>query len=430
MSTSTPVFAVNPAALVKAEDFRDYSEKNQLLIYNAATAGLYQDSNERFDLKSSKVQSFLDKVAARGDAYNLTTLRVPATDADIASQTPTKKNFCSHHGEFTKEHLVKWVATYIGQPSRYAQDDDILKECLQKSLQDASLSIVMGDTSAFTVNGVKSGLLMLKSILSKSAVGATANAQVIRIELANTYLKFRELEYKVPELNNWVTQRLNKLAQMGATSTDIVAHLFAAYETSPNPEFVAYINAQKDTHYDEPEKEFNHRILMDRAEDKYERLEVNRAMKVLHPPPPDNELVNALQTTIQALMTQISEPKDGEASSTRGKPSNKKNKKTPHTPYGAWKGVPKEVQDKPMPPYKDLATPIKVDGSKWYYCMVHKWCPHPWSTQGDKFGCKFNPDNTNEKAEKDETKPKEVKPDMGDRQGRVVRALAAIIKDK
>ena len=186
MTTSTTVFAVNPAALVKAADYRDYNQKTQLLIYNAATAGLYQDSNERFDLKSSKVQSFLDKIASRGEAYNLTVLLVPATDADIASQTPTKKNFCNHHGEFTKEHLVKWVTTYIGQSSRFAQDDDILKECLQKSLRDASLSIVMGDSSAFTVNGVKSGLLMLKCILTKSAVGATANAQVIRIELANT----------------------------------------------------------------------------------------------------------------------------------------------------------------------------------------------------------------------------------------------------
>ena len=74
----------------------------------------------------------------------------------------------------------------------------------------------MGDSSAFTVNGVKSGLLMLKSILSKSAVGATANAQVIRIELANTYLKFRELEYKVPELNNWVTQRLKRGGSNGS----------------------------------------------------------------------------------------------------------------------------------------------------------------------------------------------------------------------
>lgn len=241
-------------------------------------------------------------------------------------------------------------------------------------------------------------------------------------------MKFKELDYKVPELNEWVTQQLNKLAQMGATSTDIVAHLFAAYETSPDPDFVTYINAQKDAHFDEPEKEFNHRILMDRADDKYVRQEVKRQMKVLNPPPPEPELVNALHTTIQALVTQIAESKDGEDSSTRGKPSNKKNKKMTHTPYVAWRGVPKEVRDKPMPPFKDLATPVKVDGNSWYYCMVHKWCPHPWSTQGDKFGCKWNPDNTSEKGDGDDSKKEEKgQQRSSDRQGRVVSALKAII---
>ena len=244
-TTATVAFALTPAAVVQ-DQVRDYSEKSQVAVYKFGTSSLYQDSNDRFDLTAPKIQNFLDRIADRASECSLTVIKVPTSKAEIAKTNPKTKHICLHHGELPLDLIKDYAKTYIGQNTRKAQDDHILLVLLKNSLREIPYLTIKAEAEQFTINDVESGLAMLKVILMNSAIDALVDPDVIRTELANAYQRFRELNFNVNTFNNWVMQKVNQLTQSGTKSTDLRSHLFIAYETSPDEEFVRYISAQRD----------------------------------------------------------------------------------------------------------------------------------------------------------------------------------------
>ena len=118
-------------------------------------------------------------------------------------------------------------------------------------------------------------------MLLSSSVDASIAPDVIRAMIANAYQKFKAMNYNVREFSDWIMQLANQLTQQGATSTDIRTHILIALESSPDEAFRSYIIHQKDEIFDNPDKEYPYELLLARAQDKYDRLGIQRTMNTI-----------------------------------------------------------------------------------------------------------------------------------------------------
>ena len=266
---------------------------------------------------------------------------------------------------------------------------------------------------------------MLKVVLMNSAIDALVDPDVIRTQLANAYQKFKEDNYDVLKFNNWVLQKVSQLTQMGTTSTDLRSHLFTAYESSPDEDFVRYIAYQRDEISDNPNKDYSYQKLMNRAKEKHNRIMTQRQMQQYKAPPRDGDIV-ALTATVNELKKQLNTKQTTPENNSKG--GNKHNKREGRKPFPRkyFKGIPSELKTKPKP--ADITKPVQINDKDYYYCLVHGWCTHPFDNIGDKQGCfmnfRLNP------PEEEETAPSSSNNsnnDDGRQNGRLVRALGAVI---
>ena len=267
-------------------------------------------------------------------------------------------------------------------------------------------------------------------MLLSSSVDASIAPDVIRAMIANAYQKFKAVNYNVREFSDWIMQLANQLAQQGATSTDIRTHILIALESSPDEAFRSYIIHQKDEIFDNPDKEYPYELLLARAQDKYDRLGIQRTMNTIIGPPTE-EPIMALQTQINELKKQLGQKQESISDGTSADNKERKGKRYKDKPFrekppGPWRGIPTELKSKDAP--KDITKPIDIDGTKYWYCPVHSWCPHPFENQGDVKGCFYNVKNQSAKEsdEKDDKPTETTKP--GNRNGRVVRAYQALVE--
>ena len=422
-----PTFTLNPAAVVKDEVY-DYSNKTHRALYSQATEKLYQDDKDRFDLTPTKVQNFLDRLFDRAQECNITVINcVPKNLSEVSKQNPQTINMCLHHGELSEELLRKFAETYIGKECRQAQDDHIVIVMLQKALNEISYQTVKAERTRYLVAGHECGILMLKIALRNSATDASINVDVIRVEISNAYRKFAELNFNVRDFNDWILLKINQLRQQGQITTDLRSHLLTAYECSNDEEFTRYIGQQRDQISDNPSKEYTYAMLMTRAKDKYDRLETNRRIMAIKGGPRE-EPINALT----ALVAQVAalEKKLG------GNGKSKDNDNTDEEqPERKTKGdrkkrpfIPKELFSEPPP--DDISKPKEIDGKKYWFCPVHRWSVHPFTTQGDTKGCPSNflnrkkKDDSNGQSQQEQQSTNDK---QGDRRGRVVKAYNALI---
>ena len=412
-------FALNPASSVNG--LLNFNDKIHVGLHSKAVASLYGDSDkDKYDLTPETTQTFLNLIYDRGVNCNLSVLQVPATVADVAAALPATKNICKHHGELSQEVIEAFTTHYLGTNTRLAQDDNMLALLIQNSLTKRAYEAITTDRSDFETDGLVCGLRLLKTVLIESALDSRADPDVIRMEIATAPSKFAEFNYDVGKINIWMKGLVTKLQQCGESSTDIKPHLFQAYMTSNDPDFVTYIKALRDRVRENPTEAFTYKTLMQRAKEKYDstqrdllRSQVTQTI--------DSPLV-ALQTelkehkkTINKLQKQYrsgsSSPrhKSKQAGSPRkfnGKSGGNNGKKPP--PF------PQELRTKAAP--SDPSKPLVIDGIKYWYCTNHaKWCKH--STSDCQKGQSGSNDSNGNGGGKKET---------GKRHGRLVSALCAI----
>ena len=81
---TNPTFALSPAAVNK-DQFRDYTDKKQIAIFDQASQTLFPNEADRFDVKPSKVQNLLDRVHDRAKQYHITVINVPKDETQITA---------------------------------------------------------------------------------------------------------------------------------------------------------------------------------------------------------------------------------------------------------------------------------------------------------------------------------------------------------
>ena len=409
---TTPRFARTPAK--HNTGFLDFDKKADYNTWKMATGSLYQEPQDRYDLDPANTQTFLNKVYDRSQNYNLSCLEVPSEEANLA--TSPKKNYCKHHKQFPQAHLKKFVETYIQEESRMCQDDGILLLLLQNSLAEDSYKSISTDRSEYTIQGHESGLLLLYKILDESAVDTMVDPDVIRKRLALSADKFVELGHDVKKFNSWITEQVDQLKQTGVDEKDLDylrAFIHAAYDRTPDKELYIYVQQQMDQARDHPENEYSWKQFMSRVSKKVDSLQQATTHAALANTTTEDPILT-LQAEVKqqqkliAKLTKKSKKADKKAQGKSGDKSKKQGKKkdSDYVPF------PEELKTKPKP--ADTNKALVIDGQEYWWCTTHdKWGKHTLAA------CKVEEAKRQGKTAK-----------AGNRQGRYVKALAAIPDDE
>jgi hypothetical protein len=189
-----------------------------------------------------------------------------------------------------------------------------------------------------------------------------------------------------------------------------------AYKTSNDEKLRLYIDRLEDIARESGEY-LEVKSLMNNVKMKFDALETSRRL----------EAVAKQDDQIVALKAQIKDLKK-KGSSGSGSSRSKKDKKKKEGDETKKKKFPKELKKKPEP--SDLTKPLKIDGADWWFCKKHKWCKHKNS---DCRGINRNPEPAgapgNNGTNSNATTQPTVNPDGGDRAGRTLRAVGAVVSE-
>jgi hypothetical protein len=187
-------------------------------------------------------------------------------------QPATDLNYIRNYGVFDTQTLMQDASTY--HPSsvhqtRAAQDSYQLWSCLHASLSKTGRSKVTLRESEYQIQGESVGILLLKLIISKSALESTATTMSVRHRLNALHEYIVTIDYDIPAFNLHVATLLETLSSRSQTSTDTLTNLFKAYKKVDDAEFVRYIN-QKECDYEEEKlPDLSPESLMVMAENRY-----------------------------------------------------------------------------------------------------------------------------------------------------------------
>jgi hypothetical protein len=249
----------------------------------------------------------------------------------------------TNYGQLTLANITVHAAGYVNLPIRDAQNSMLLYKYLLDSLTEAAKLVMVTMSHQYHVNNLPIGTLFLKSIIGRSSIDTKAKVLLLRESVSHLYLKMIEEKGNVRLFNQHVSELKSALSGRGQDVSELIMHLFKAYEQVPDQQFNRYIEAIRDR-YDADIEDVTAEQLMQLAVNKYDLLAQRNAM------PFDNvEKIVALQTTINE------DNKTGQ----RGRRTRVQD---------AWKRVPLKVGE---PKTKTM------DGKTYHYCPNHKaWCIH------------------------------------------------------
>ena len=112
---------------------------------------------------------------------------------------------------------------------------------------------------------------MLWAIIQRATINVKASAALLRQKLWMAPETLRGKKYDVQEFNAYIGRILFQLRARGEEAPDTLVHLFSAYKSAPNADFVQYIK-HKESLYEEAEIEMTPQKLMGLAVTKYNTL--------------------------------------------------------------------------------------------------------------------------------------------------------------
>lgn len=356
-------FALSPA-LAQA-NIIDYTTSEGMKIYSSATASLFPSDDEKFNCEPEKLLGFLDLLDFRStlNGWDNSIMAIP--DNPVNPLGPTKY-FIRHFGEYSLEHLQQAAAVYVTAQNRAAQDSMQCVGCILNSLGAVGRNKITTHRDEYTVNGVISGICLLKVLIRESSIDTNATTAHIRAQLSSLDTYLPTIGHDISKLNLYVQQKVEALAARGETTNDLLVNLFKGYHAASDRRFVAYIE-KKEEEYEDGTTPLTPNTLMALAKNRYEVLLEKGQWNA---PSAEEEKILALEATLKRMQSQQqranksrSTDSNDKAAAGKGK-GNKKKKKDPP----AWVSIkPKEGE----PTHKT------VDGKDWWYCTNHqKWCRH------------------------------------------------------
>ena len=355
-------FALTPAGI--NNNPIDYSTSEGVKLFKLGCESL----PTLFDLTSGKMHIFIQQVRNRAIKVNW----VPTMTFTPAG-TNTQKFFLDHYGEITRAQVLAHVNTYIGTPTRNAQNSAQMFECLVNSLTEEAQATIFSDPTSYTQAGVQDGLLLLKQIIGMSHIDTNATTTVIKTRLASLDVHMQEKGSDIVAFNTFVRAQRNDLAMRGEQTTDLLIHLFKRYKSANDCNFVAYINRKQDEYNEGNSNQMDANRLMQLAENKYKTMVESDQWGAESE---EQQQLLALTAKLEQMNKSKGKStsykdklvKGSAQSKSKAKSSTKQKKKDKDKEIPAWKKkAPKENESKE----KDK------DGKHYYWCPYHKlWSIH------------------------------------------------------
>jgi hypothetical protein len=326
-------FALLPGAAFNAP--LDYNKASELKLFRSATTGMA----DKFDLKEEHMRVFLGNIKEHARTYDWQgIIMIPDADGII-------RNLITNYGQLTLANVNDHAAAYINTQTRNAQNSMMMYQYLLNSLTEEAKLVMITMESQYQAgaNNLPVGALFLKTIVGRASIDTKAKILLLRESVSHLYMKMIELKGNVRIFNQYVSELKSALAGRGQEVSELMMHLFKAYENVPDQQFCRYIEGIRDR-YDADIEDRTADELMQLAVNKYDLLEQRNAM-----PTDSIEKIVALQASLSK-------------SSTRSGRDNRNRSDF------SWKKV---------PPKANEPTTISKNGQTYHYCVDHKaWCIH------------------------------------------------------
>jgi hypothetical protein len=161
-----------------------------------------------------------------------------------------------------------YAIAYINLPTRDAQNSMLLYKYLLESLTEDAKLVTVTMSHQYHHNNLPVGSLFLKSIIGRSSIDTKAKVLLLRESISHLYMKLIERKGNVREFNQHVSGLKSALEGRGQEVSELVMHLFKAYDQVPDPHFARYIEAIRDR-YDADIEDTTADQLMQLAVNKY-----------------------------------------------------------------------------------------------------------------------------------------------------------------
>ena len=200
---------------------------------------------------------------------------------------------------------------------------------------------------------VKSGVLLLKTIIGVSQIDSRAHTTAIRAQLSNLPSYISDIGGDIIKFNRQVRLLVQELTARGETTNDLLVNLFDAFKTVRDDTFNKYILDKESKYEDGDLGDLSPERLMRLAEERYKILKDKGTWQA---PTPEQEKIAALSAKLESLKKSQSNLKKGK---TQGKNKQKgaKGKKKP-----GW------LEKNERPSDSELKKPKQWNGKSYNYC--------------------------------------------------------------
>lgn len=334
-----------PFSLLPGEAFNtalDYNKASELKIFCSATTGM----EDKFDMKEEHLRVFLDTLKEHVRTYNWASITI------IPDANAVNRDLTTHYGQLTRENIRTHALGYINTQTRNAQCSMMMYKYLSNSLTDDAKLMMLALSDQYKEGDLPVGSLFLKAIIGRASIDTKAKVLLLRESVSHLHVKIADMKFDIRLFNQYVSELVAALAGRGQETSELVMHLFKAYEQVPDQQFNRYIETVRDRYEeDDPDDEVTAIQLMRLAMNKFDLLTHRNALSYTDD---TAEKIVALEARMKAL--QDEDKKKNETNRRKARPQD------------AWKYV---------APAAGQPTTKKVGKKTYHYCPFHKqWTIH------------------------------------------------------
>ncbi len=215
-AANPPAFAASPATFFQG--VLDFTDHMQLNIY---TKGL-KPLKSKFDCTAPKLKNFLDQLHECIAVYGWTGIFTVQVNG-------VNHYFPTHWGRVTIDEVQQRLLLVHGQQDRAHQNSAMSGQCLYNTLSTNAQNKVSPYANEYHINGVISGLILLRVIVAVTHVDTRAAADQILTQLERLDEKMIAFDSDIQKFNQFVHDKLAELRAQGQEDHALLTHLFIGY---------------------------------------------------------------------------------------------------------------------------------------------------------------------------------------------------------
>jgi hypothetical protein len=325
----------------------------------------------KFDGEPDNVSVFTDALMARSREMGWTNAQASIISVPVTRDGQVVNfNLIEEFGRFTLEELRTHVLTYYNQPSRTAQNANMMYYCIINTITEDANSRIINEEARYVINGINSGPLLFKFLMNVVTIDTRATITNLRMDLSSLDSYIGVVQFNIDKFNLYVKEKTKQLRNRGETSQDVLVNLFKAYEMVPDTTFNNWLIRKKENY--EEGSDLNSDSLMLDALNRYQSLVREGKWQSESP---DSKKIIALTAQIDQMQKLLKGTKfklhKNSKNSTYPSGNHKKNsapKQKSKKEMEAWKRI---------PPKEGESHSKKVKGKDFNWCAEHMaWGRH------------------------------------------------------